>query len=202
MRRPLLLLLLLSLLYFLAGELVHAWVRLHLDTWQSGETFGNERQRREWQRAIAVVDWADGPWAWKVSLHRDAARLHLFGVRGRFEADHVGAAAILAAADRADRWSSENAATQMLRARAYILLGDADSLRRVSARVHALAPNESGHQEPLLMMTVRRAVLVPGLQPVARELAARYAARDPGGFEQLCRKSFILRKFADCPRPP
>ncbi len=181
------------LVYVSAGELLQAWVGLHFVAWDNRPHFGSENDRSEWQRVQRGIHFAQQAWPWKTSLHRDAARLQWFGARGRFVADENAGRAMLVATQRAATHSTENGALLLLEAQGNMLLGDAEGLRNAARRMKVAAPHEPIYQEPLLLQAARQSVLKPSLAPVAREIIADYAAREPARFASLAKRSIAVR---------
>lgn len=185
-------LLLVLLLYMLAGECFQAWVRLYLDTWQKQRYQPIEQPYAEWARVQGSLDRALSFWPWKQSLYRDAVRVQFFGESfGHLMAQEAGAAAL----DYLDRSGAMVSSGEMLmlRTQAHLRRGDAVAMAATIEELRRHAPHERAYWYPLLLETAEQAMIQPDLEPVSRGMIAYYATFDLALLRPLVRYSPAMR---------
>lgn len=183
---------LLGLLYLLAGECFQLWARLHLDEWDQQRYAATGHPINEWERVQRSVDLALRYWPWKQSLHVDAVRVQFAGEwLGHLMAQEAGAAALV----YLDRSGGLQTSGEMLslRARAHLRRGDPEAMAATLADLRRHAPYERLYWYPLLLETAEQAMNQPGFEPVARDLLAHYASFDLQGLRPLMRYSPAMR---------
>lgn len=191
--------LLVLLLYVVVGEALQGWVGLHFDVWRERQIFGNERDRREWQRVDRALGFAVKGWPWKVSLHYDAARLQLFAVRGAFiEREDAGEAVL---ASLGNMRGTHSGPRLVMTAQAHLLRDDLEAFAAAVEALKAQAPHDRVYWHPLVLQTAEHALGHPAFQTQARVVLAHYATFDERQLRVLAKHFVSVRIFQPQPAP-
>lgn len=160
--------------YVASGELVQAWIGLHVDAWRERPSFSGDADHAEWLRVANAAEGATRLWPWKASLQEQVARVQLYALRGRFRrAPDIGEA-MLDAVDRASTLGAVNGDLLLLEARGCLLVGDIAGVEDAVLKLRRVSPHGRSYWQRLRRMLALAAQEDPALIPVADEVNAYY----------------------------
>jgi hypothetical protein len=161
-------------LYVASGELVQAWIGLHIDAWRERPTFSSDADHAEWLRVAGASEGATQLWPWKASLQQQAARVQLYALRGNFRrAPDIGEA-MLAAVDSAVALGAQNGDLLLLEARGCLLVGDVVGVEDAVLKLRRVSPHGRSYWQRMRRLLALAAQEDPALIPVADDVNAYY----------------------------
>jgi len=161
-------------LYVASGELVQAWIGLHIDAWRERPAFAGAADRAEWSRVAQASEGATQLWPWKASLQQQFARVQLYALRGGFRrAPDIGET-MLEAVDRAGALGASNGDLFLLEARACLLIGDVMGVEDAVLGLRRVSPHGRSYWQRMRRLLTQAALEDPALVPVADEVNAYY----------------------------
>lgn len=161
-------------LYVAAGELVQAWVGLHIDAWRARPAFGNETDRGEWLRVANAVEGATQIWPWKASFHHQNARVQLHALRGNFRRPPDIGESMLASVDRAAAMGAVSGELLLLETRGCLLVGDYTGVEDAVLKLRQVSPYGRTYWQRLRLMLTQAAAQDSALDQVAADVSAYY----------------------------